>query len=184
MTATLIALSPELVLTDEPQALPLLPRQAYDDLAGWNASLLKIAISRTPAHAWAAYRDPNRPEQVATPNQVIGSALHAMLLEPEDWQEQFVTIPADAPKRPTETQLTTGADSKPGTKVHTAWMDAQARELWWADFDTRTADATVMPAADYDLVLRLGAAVESHPGLAPLFGPQFRHLNEIDKEAM
>jgi hypothetical protein len=168
-----------LELTDAPQAFSMLPRQAYDDLPGWNASLLKIAISRTPAHAWAAYRDPNRPEQVSTSQQVIGSALHAMLLEPEDWHEQFTTIPADAPKRPTETQLTTGESSKAGTKAREAWEDAQARLQWWAEFDAMTSGATVMAASDYDLTLQLRAAVEAHPGLAPLFGPQFRHLNEL-----
>ena len=179
MTATLAAPPPELVLTDAPQAIPLLPRQEYDDLAGWNASLLKLAITRTPAHAWAAYRDPNRPPQLTTSQFLIGSALHAMLLEPEDWQEQFTTIPADAPKRPTETQLTTGEDSKPGTKAREGWEDAHRRLAWWAAFDAKAADATVMAAGDYDLALQLRAAVEAHPGLAPLFGPQFRHLNEL-----
>lgn len=179
MTTTLTAPSPALQLTDEPQALPLLPREAYDDLPAWNASLLKLALHRTPAHAWAAYRDPNRPPQLTTPQFLIGSALHAMLLEPEAWQQQFITIPADAPKRPTETQLTTGESSKPGTKARDGWEDAWARKRWWDEFDARTADSTVLAAGDFDTALALRDAVLAHPGLAPLFRPEHRELNEL-----
>lgn len=176
MTATLVA-APVLHLT--PQALPILPREAYDNLPGWNASLLKLALSRTPAHAWAAYRDPNRPPQLNKPTFLVGSALHAMLLEPEDWPNQFITIPADAPKRPTEKQLQDGAESKPGTKIREAYEDAHRRQRWWLEFDARAASATVLSQGEYDLALALSQAVQSHPGLAPFFGSQFRHLNEL-----
>jgi hypothetical protein len=168
-----------LELTDDPQALPLLPREAYDDLAAWNASLLKLAVTRTPAHAWAAYRDPNRPPQLSSPQFLIGSAFHAMLLEPEDWERQFTAVPPDAPKRPTETQLTSGESSKPGTKARDAWEDAQARKAWWDAFDARTAGATVLAPGDYDMALAMRDAVLAHPGLAPLFTPEHRQLNEL-----
>lgn len=170
---------PPLVLTDEPQALAMLPREAYDNLPAWNASLLKLALQRTPAHAWAAYRDPNRPPQAPSPQMLIGSALHAMLLEPDDWQEQFTAIPEDAPKRPTEKQLTDGADSRPGTKARQAYEDAHQRLQWWQKFDSRCANATVLATADFNLALQLRAAVEAHPGLGPLFRPEHRRLNEL-----
>jgi exodeoxyribonuclease VIII len=180
MTATLLApTATALELTDAPQALPLFPREAYDDLAAWNASLLKLAITRTPAHAWAAYRDPNRPPQLSTAQFLIGSALHAMLLEPEAWEQQFTAVPPDAPKRPTEKQLTDGADSKPGTKIREAYEDAHRRKQWWDEFDTKAAGATVLAPGDYDLALALRDAVLAHPGLAPLFRPEHRELNEL-----
>lgn len=175
----------ELILSDAPQALPCLPREAYDNLQGWNASLLKLALRKTPAHAYAAYFDPNRPERESTDAFDIGNLLHALLLEPEGVEALFLREPDDLPRRPTEKQLTDGADSKPGTKARSAWEDAHARERQWLQFLASVGDRTVLKGKGYDLALAMEAAVEKHPGIRPYFRPEpaqvglFRQLNEL-----
>lgn len=175
----------ELVLSDAPQALPCLPRETYDNLQGWNASLLKLALRKTPAHAYAAYFDPNRPERKSTDAFDIGNLLHALLLEPENIEALFIREPDDLPRRPTEKQLTDGANSKPGTKARAAWEDAHARERQWQAFLASVGDRTVVKPKDYDMALAMEAAVEKHPGIRPCFRPEpaqaglFRQLNEL-----
>ena len=175
----------EPILSDAPQALPCLPREAYDNLQGWNASLLKLALRKTPAHAYAAYFDPNRPERESTDAFDIGNLLHALLLEPEGVEALFLREPDDLPRRPTEKQLTDGADSKPGTKARAAWEDAHARERQWLQFLSSVGGRTVLKGRGYDLALAMEAAVEKHPGIRPYFRPEpaqaglFRSLNEL-----
>lgn len=169
---------PGLQLTDAPQAFINLPREAYDDLQAWNGSLLKIAYHRTPAHAWAAYRDPVAPERADTAAFRIGSLTHAAILEPERFAAEYVVLPEDAPKRPTEKQLATGADSKPGTKIRAEWEDAQARKAWWDQFDAKHHPVEVISAADAAMVLQLRDQVTQHSGLRPYLG-QGDVLNEL-----
>jgi hypothetical protein len=177
--------APELVLSDAPQVLPCLPREAYDNLKGWNASLLKLALRKTPAHAFAAYFDPDRPERESTDAFDIGNLLHALLLEPEGVNALFLREPDDLPRRPTEKQLTDGADSKPGTKARAAWEDAHARERQWLAFLASVGDRTVLKPKGYDLALAMENAVDRHPGIRPYFRPApaqaglFRQLNEL-----
>lgn len=181
MTPTLAAPSPELVLTDAPQAFLKWPRQAYDDLVAWNASLLKVAHRRTPLHAWYQFRNPLAPERPDTAAFRQGRLTHAALLEPDVFDGEYAVLPENAPNRPTEKQLTEGKDSKPGTKAHTAWLGAHLRERWWKEYEESTTGFEVVSAADYALAQRLRLAVLSHPGLQPSFAPDVisRDLNEL-----
>ncbi len=166
-----------------PQAFLGLPREAYDAMPGWNASLLKIAYRRTCAHAWAAYRDPLAPQREDTAAFRIGTLTHAAILEPERYAAEYVVLPPDAPRRPTDKQLVDGKDSKPGTKANNAWLDAQARQQWWDRFEKEHPGAEVISAADAELVAQLSGKVLNHPGLRPFFAdPNQAHgsrLNEL-----
>jgi exodeoxyribonuclease VIII len=165
-----------------PQAFLGLPRELYDAMPGWNGSLLKIAYKRTPAHAWAAYRDPLAPQREDTDAFRIGSLVHAAILEPERFLAEYVVLPPDAPRRPTDKQLVDGKDSKPGTKANDAWLEAQARQKWWAMFDTENAGCEVITAADYELVDQLSSKVLKHPGLQPFFaGPNHAHSSQLNE---
>ncbi len=169
-------------LGPHPQAFLGLPREAYDAMPGWNGSLLKIAYRRTCAHAWAAYRDPLAPQREDTAAFRIGSLTHAAILEPERFATEYVVLPPDAPRRPTDKQLVEGRDSKPGTKAKEAWLDAQARQDWWNEFDAKHPGAEVITAADAELVAQLSGKVLNHPGLQPFFAPGQPHgsrLNEL-----
>lgn len=181
--AAAVALEPAspsaIELIDGPQVFMGLAREAYDAITAWNASLLKIAVRRTPAHAWAAYRDPLAPQRGDTAAFRIGSMTHEAILEPDRFAAKYVVLPEDAPKRPTERQLATGADSKPGTKIRTDWEDAQARQQWWERFDEQHQDAEVVSATEHAMVRQLRDAVIQHPGLQAAFHPELQHLNEL-----
>jgi hypothetical protein len=169
-----------LQLTDSPQAFLLLPREAYDALDAWNASLIKVVHKKTPAHAWHQFRDPDAEPQADTQAFRIGRMTHAAILEPDLFEAEFVTIPEDAPKRPTEKQLQDGADAKPGTKARATYEDAHQRLAWWQAFDAKAAGADIVPAGEYQKAQALVAAVEQHPGLQPiLLDPEMRCLNEV-----
>ena len=58
-----------------------LPREGYDQIKAWNASLLKVVIKQTPAHAWQQFF--SGAERGDTPAFRIGTMLHEAILEPK-----------------------------------------------------------------------------------------------------
>jgi hypothetical protein len=132
------------------QVLSCLPREDYDTLPGWNASLLKLAISKTPRHAWSAYRDPERPAQKGSPAFRIGTMLHQALLEPEEW----------ALIEPCEHGATTKAY---------ATAAAQLTEL----------GRTIAQASEYEVAKTLSTSIHDHSVLGQFFDPKHRGLNEL-----
>ena len=201
MTVTLIKtearLTPEqawaskwgIALTDQPQAFAELPREAYDELPGWNASLLKLALSKSPAHAWAEFKDPNREEKEDANQFLIGNLFHCRLLEPEQFDKRYLILPEDAPKRPTAKQLEPPKPGRNGqvntaTKAYAAWEEAQLRKAWWQEFEAAHPGAETaqnVNAKDLALGDALASAVLRHPVLGPRFGdtPQNRAGNEL-----
>jgi hypothetical protein len=219
MTATLTApiqtptdealLSPEAAweeawghtLTGAPQVFSGLPREAYDQLLGWNASLLKVALSKSPAHAWSEFINPDREISEDAGQFLIGNLFHCRLLEPELFDQRYLVLPPDAPKRPTAKQLEGPKPRKDGTinkgtKTYADWEDAATREQWWQEFDAKhllngrelaSAEAParkavqLVDAKDLQLGDALASAVLAHPVLAPRFAdtPQNRAGNEL-----
>lgn len=176
-------------LTDRPQVFASLPREAYDQLPGWNASVLKTIIDKTLAHAWAAFFDPNRKQQKDQDQFLIGNLFHCMVLEPELFEKRYITLPADAPKRPTAKQLEGPKPRKDGTyntetKTYTDWQDAVSRGEWWKRFEIdhpHCADAQVVSNSDVELAAALANAVLLHPVLGARFTntPENRAGNEL-----
>lgn len=50
-------------------------------------------ISRSPAHYWARYLDPNREREEPTPALILGTAVHSAILEPNDFEARYRTLP-------------------------------------------------------------------------------------------
>ena len=150
-------------LTDDSQAFAELPREAYDQLPGYNYSLLKVIWSYCPYKAWLDFRDPNRPARERKEHFLHGDLHHCHLLEPEKYGDRYAIFPADAPKRPTETQLVklAGVDiknlavipddmpkrptqkqveapqPKEGTAAYEKWLSVQEKAKRWTDWETR-----------------------------------------------
>ena len=57
-----------------------------------SASGLKL-IDRSPAHYWARYRDLNRAPSSSTPAMEMGTAIHSAVLEPKDFEANYVQKP-------------------------------------------------------------------------------------------
>ena len=55
-----------------------------------------VQFSRSPAHFRAMTYDPSGGD---TPAQVIGSAFHARVLEPEVWLQEWVVMPSEIDRR-------------------------------------------------------------------------------------
>ena len=176
-------------LTGAPQVFSGLPREAYDALPGWNASLLKVALSKSPAHAWGEFIDPNREQEEDAGQFLIGNLFHCRLLEPELFDQRYLVLPPDAPKRPTVKQLEGPKPRKDGTintetAAYANWQDAMAREVWWQAFLAEHPGANTaqsVSAKDLRLGDTLASAVLNHPVLAPRFAdtPQNRAGNEL-----
>jgi exodeoxyribonuclease VIII len=166
-----------------------LPREAYDALPGWNASLLKVVLSKSPAHAWSEFINPDREQQEDAGQFLIGNLFHCRLLEPELFDQRYLVLPPDAPKRPTAKQLEGPKPRKDGTYntetiAYADWQDAIARGEWWEAFEAKHPGAgTAQNVSDKDLALgdALAGAVLAHPVLGPRFAdtPQNRAGNEL-----
>jgi hypothetical protein len=176
-------------LTGAPQVFSGLPREAYDQLPGWNASLLKVTIGQTEAHAWSEFINPDREISEDAGQFLIGNLFHCRLLEPELFDQRYLVLPADAPKRPTAKQLEGPKPRKDGTinkdtETYANWQDAVARGEWWKAFMAEHPGAEAaqsVSAKDLALGDALAGAVLAHPVLAPRFAdtPQNRAGNEL-----
>lgn len=135
-----------------PVAYLELPRETYDSLDAWNASFLKLAIQRTPAHAWNAYRAPDRAPSKDSPAFRIGTLLHEALLEPAVWQRIQPCSSGASTKAFAEAVKAAAADGK-----------------------------TIAQASEYDLAHAMSAAVLQHPVLGSYFEPTPENvaLNEL-----
>jgi exodeoxyribonuclease VIII len=51
------------------------------------------AMDKSPAHCWALYLDPNRPERKATPSMLAGTLAHTAILEPEQFGARYIVKP-------------------------------------------------------------------------------------------
>lgn len=129
-----------------------LPRQTYDDLDAWNASFLKLAVQRTPAHAWNAYRAPGRQPSKDSSAFRIGTLLHEALLEPAVWQRIEPCSNGPTTKAFAEAAKAAAADGK-----------------------------TIAQASEYELAAAMSEAVLSHPVLGGYFEPTPENikLNEL-----
>lgn len=163
-------------LTDDPQAFAELPREAYDQLPGYNYSLLKTVWSHCPFKAWLEFRDPNKPARERKDHFLHGDLHHCHLLEPEKYSDRYVINSEDAPKRPTDAQLAKLADvdidnlgiipsdmpkrptqkqseaPQPKNEASTAyekWLEVQKRAQRWAEWETENPGK--QPATEEDV---------------------------------
>jgi len=173
-------------LTGAPQVFAGLPREAYDQLPGINASLIKCVVLENEAHAWRKMRDPER-EEDDKDDFLVGNITHTVLLEPELFNQRYLGLPADAPSRPTAKQLESPKPKKDGsistgTKAYTAWQEALERKEWWEHFVAENAHALtaqLVPPKLLQLGKACGQAVLAHPVLGGFFDKLYRYLNEL-----
>jgi hypothetical protein len=96
------------------------------------------------------YAKENPTEQ--TPAMARGSALHTLVLQPELFDGKYIMLPADAPKKPTKTQLNA---KKPSQDT----LDAIA---WWQNFDTIRDGRTMINAEDMKTLRDMATALKEH----------------------
>lgn len=115
-----------------------LPEGSYHAIEAFSASGAKQLL-RSAAHYVASRAEPREP----TPNMLLGTAVHRLVLEPERAGE-IVAAP-DVDRR-----------TKAGKEAYEAFVQSSAGKL-------------VLPAADYERAQRCAGAVREHPIAWQLF---------------
>lgn len=118
------------------------------------SDLKEMALS--PMHFWSKRFGDYRPERTGA--QVVGTLVHLAVLEPDVFRSSVITVPDDAPKKPTAAQR--GA-KKPS--------DATIEAIeWWDDWERKNAGATVVAKDELARIAAIANCVRSHPDAASL----------------
>lgn len=126
----------------------------YHALTAFSNTDLKL-VARSPAHYYAARLDPDREPEVVTPAKLAGRILHCAILEPEAFDSKFVTVPADAPKKPSITQRNAKNPSENTVRAI----------LYWDEFEEQYGDRQIITNEDWTKYQRIADSVRSHPEL-------------------
>lgn len=102
--------------------------------------------------------NPDRyPERPVGDSLILGRAAHALILGDEVFNEHFVYIPADAPRRPTAPQIK--AFERDGK-----WSDAAAEgAAFWADFDERAQGRLELTAEQVQKIQWMSENIAANP---------------------
>lgn len=138
--------------------------QAYHALTRISASGLRTILTQSLRH----FRYEIEHKAEPTPAMEFGTAYHAMLLEPEKFEQQYAIF--DTEKRP-DTSMTMAA------KANTAWKDK-----FYADAET--SGKSIIKKADYNIIADMGMVLMSNPDIEGLLSGGDREptfIFEIDE---
>lgn len=83
---------------------------------------------------------------------VFGAAMHKLVLEPETWETEFVVVPPEAPRRPSDKQRMA---SRPSAATVAAIE-------WWDDFERGRDGRQAILAPEYARMWEMYDALRSH----------------------
>lgn len=116
-------------------------------------------IARSPLHYWSRYLDPQRTPTEQTASMRLGTAIHTAVLEPDQFNSRYVTVPDDAPRKPTSAQLNA---KKPSD-------DTIAAIAWWDRFNAERGDREIIDQADAATCSAIAQVVRQHPTARKVF---------------
>jgi hypothetical protein len=170
---------------EDPPILGSVTKKQYFTLPAWHSGELKSGLNCSGRAFYALHRDPKR-KRVVTDAMRQGSLVDCILTQPDRFEETYMVLPSDLPSRPTAKQLTTGEDSRPGTKARAAWEDAQAREREWIAFQEESKGRELISAAWMENAQRIYDVAMADPDIGPLFRDRLPSTQEgwlwIDKQ--
>lgn len=145
-------------MNNELHGLVIQTNEEYHSGPGISKSHLDV-VARSPFHYWAKYLNPNRPEpETPTQAMILGTATHTAILEPDLFPSQYITLPENAPKRPTSAQL----------KAKNPSAETILAIDWWEDFEKANAGKIILTPDDYATCMAMRDAVHTHPVAAQL----------------
>ena len=100
-------------------------------------------IARSPLHYWARYIDPNRVPTEPTDAMRLGTAVHTLTLEADQFEARYVTTPA----------------------VDRRTKEGKAR---WLEFQAEAGGRELIDADDRVIISRMAESVWRHPAAAML----------------
>jgi hypothetical protein len=113
---------------------------------------IRLLALQSPHAFWkTSDLNPDRyPEKEPSDSLILGRAAHALILGDEVFDEHFVYVPKDAPRRPTAVQVK--AFERDGV-----WSDAAAKGAeWWAEFDANAAGRLLLKEEQVEKIMRMG----------------------------
>lgn len=150
-------------IVDTPGAyrLPMERYHAVDLCAGVSVSSshLRTVTTKSPHAFWKTWDgNPNRyPAKEDGEGLILGRAAHCLILGDEVYEEQFITVPDDAPRRPDSRQI--AAFERTGQ-----WSDAaRPGALFWEDFDARAAGRTLVTADQVQKIVYMAENLAASP---------------------
>lgn len=121
-----------------PSMIEQLSNDDYHARPEFSSSQLKD-ILRSGAHFYS-HNIAKEHERETKKHLDFGSLAHALFLEPEIFADEFVVVPADAPKRPTEVMLNAKNPS----------ADSLARIAYWKNFEAEHGNKTEISQEQLD----------------------------------
>jgi len=113
-------------------------------------------LRRSPAHYYAARLDPKRVEKEPTDALIAGKMLHTAILEPQLFDERYIVLPADAPRRPTPAQI--NAKNPSPETVHSV--------AWWSAWNAQAEGRVLVTSENKIKYMAAAKAVRGHPDLS------------------
>lgn len=110
-------------------------------------------IERSPAIYHALHINPDRPAPPSRAGQLEGSLAHCAILEPSEFEKRYISLPKDAPRRPTEAQWNAKNPSD----------DSKAAMAWWREWNAATNCATVITCEQRETAMRQADSVRRLP---------------------
>lgn len=134
-----------MLITDQPAS------EYHGDTQHNTSSMLKLLATKTPAHLWARYLDPQREPFIPSPAMQFGTAVHTACLEPWKFDDQYTVIPEGLDRR-----------SKEGRALY-AEIEASGKAV--LSFDNmdklRKIQASVLANTWFQCVMALDPIIES-----------------------
>jgi hypothetical protein len=116
--------------------------EEYHSGPGISASHLKF-IAQSPLHYWDQYINPDRPVDKKTPAKMLGTAIHTVLLEPDEFTTRYAVAP-ECDRRTTV-----------GKKI-------------FADFEAENLGKIILTAEQWERCESMRSAVHQDPYMAQL----------------
>ncbi|MGO1069288.1 PD-(D/E)XK nuclease-like domain-containing protein [Lysobacter sp. CA199] len=110
-------------------------------------------------HYWITNPDGDEEETAALR---FGRAFHCATLEPEQFGDRYVLLPDDAPRKPSERQLTAQRPS----------MDTLRAIDWWRTWECETASRETLTRADYEQARAMANSLRAYEMEFPDFPGQ------------
>ena len=135
----------------------LISNNEYHSSQGVSRSAL-WKLKRSPAHYWHEYLNPNFVKSNPTPDMVLGSLVHTLVLEPEKFDEEYAIKPVAQPLPPVVRLKDVGRELFDKIKAEREIVSC-ANELELDVFNTTSEGKTIVSLETYEQAQDMARAV-------------------------
>jgi hypothetical protein len=139
-----------------------------------STGLRKIALQSPHAFFKTWNGNPDRyPEKEQSDSLILGKAAHSLILGDEVFEDHFIFVPEDAPRRPTEAQVK--AFERDGV-----WSDAAAPcAEFWDDFDQKAAGRYLLTSEQHTKITHMAENLAANPHCVELLRSDLVEISMI-----